>query len=1399
MIVLVALLLVFPALAYGQSQPAAVYVVAPKTSFVWGEPIKLTVVVRNSAGAQLSGQSIGWFVDPPIAGTVAADGTFTPMSLQTLTVSASAGNARGEVRLQVLPKKIVVVPERASMDVGSVQTIRAEALDINDRPIPGTHFIWRLQNLLGYWNEDQPLATIDLLGRLQSLAQGRLSVAATIPYSPLVPGFLAEAQGETIIAMRAKQTYTFERLLTSKPLGATSRVKARPAALLPTEDDGFVFAASLDSVTSALLEWKAGSLTPILLSGRTHSQSRQPLIEITSYARNHRGEMMTMEMDSTQTVQVSAGQAYSQLPLLVPGTPLYLAERTNWFEIQRNSLADSGFKLIHANYTDAAYQKSADGLFRGTGKGLEEAVVTTTDGLPGRAGQKFNWGKFGIAGDGTAWFVTIADDNQPVLWKQKPFGSIEKVIGYGDSFQGSEVTYVGPTGDWNLYPGLFVASNGEVVAGVNTRNRAYCVRWLPNNPQPEVLPDGTNGIYWHEPGVGSLINTNHNGQGQGLYLWAQGVTPLLRIGEPIEGSPVTEIYSAAVNSHGVVFAMAATTASPMVILRLQPDRQVVVRAGDEIPIQAPATVGTFVSGRRPGPPLSMVGGLIGTVAQITSDGGIHPLIAVGDPLPGGKVFRGSEVDSRGANIQVRSLPNGDVVFSDQNGVYRWRNGTIETVLQAPLRLNGVQTGAPSAFDMNSKGEMAAQIYAGAGTGVYRFVNGEGRPIVRIGDVVDGETVSDTWFPTIDEAGRIAFSFQSLHGRHIALWDGTSLKKLFSPGMTMPDGRQARDGGWILKGSADGFVTQINFQDGSTYGRYRNGAWEYVVSRTDRMPTGNSAGWVDYGNFDVNASGDVAFVYSGVGGQHLVVRRGNVFHEIHDFGTLTADEDFLLAMTSIHLNDDGTLYALATTDEGQQVIYRATPGAPANASVEFQTYSLNARGSASNSTAGLTKNLTTGFARIQTDNGQTTLAGLAIFGFRQNGVLVTEAAVPATTLTRGGRFYVEVGDAVNTGLAIANPGNQVAVVQFYATDLNGARNSGSVTVGANSQISQFLDTAPFNVGRIQGTFTFTSSVPVGVTALRGFTNELGNFLVTTLPIADTAAPVSGDQYLPHFALGGGWSTQLILVNPTDTPLEGTFVFNSPGSVSSPGAPLTVTIARQSSNSFAYSIPPRTAARYVPAATGESTLSGYVLIAPGRGTAAPSALAVFAFRTNRVTVSEAGVSGSAVGRAFRTYVESRGKFATAETGSIATGLAIANTSPTPATVTVDLINADGSPSGLRGTLRIPASGQVSTFVDQIAGFERMESPFSGTLLLTSDNLVSVMGLRGRYNEASNFLVTTLPVIPDGPTGTAERIFPHFADGEGYSTQFILINSGPNPSAGAIKFFNRQGQPLPLRMLN
>ena len=63
------------------------------------------------------------------------------------------------------------------------------------------------------------------------------------------------------------------------------------------------------------------------------------------------------------------------------------------------------------------------------------------------------------------------------------------------------------------------------------------------------------------------------------------------------------------------------------------------------------------------------------------------------------------------------------------------------------------------------------------------------------------------------------------------------------------------------------------------------------------------------------------------------------------------------------------------------------------------------------TSGAPEFASTGYGRLDSQDGNSVPSGMAIFAFRQNGVLVTEAAVPASPLIQG---------AVRTGLAIANP-------------------------------------------------------------------------------------------------------------------------------------------------------------------------------------------------------------------------------------------------------------------------------------------------------------------------------------------------------------------------------------------
>ena len=233
------------------------------------------------------------------------------------------------------------------------------------------------------------------------------------------------------------------------------------------------------------------------------------------------------------------------------------------------------------------------------------------------------------------------------------------------------------------------------------------------------------------------------------------------------------------------------------------------------------------------------------------------------------------------------------------------------------------------------------------------------------------------------------------------------------------------------------------------------------------------------------------------------------------------------------------------------------------------------------------NLNAGYARILTNSGSTP-SGVAIFGERIGGTLVTEAGVPAAAPIQNGRIYAEVGPSgftglgTDIGLAVANPGAQAAAISFSLTNAAGIDvGSGTYNLAAGTQSASFLDQDPWNAPLgFQGTFSFSSNVPVSVVALEGYRNQRNEFLITTLPVIDTSAAVKTTPViLPHFTDGTGWSTYVLLVNPTDTPMSGTIQFRAQG-----GTVQSLTANGQTANSFAYSIPRRSSFKLTTAGAG-----------------------------------------------------------------------------------------------------------------------------------------------------------------------------------------------------------------------
>ena len=468
------------------------------------------------------------------------------------------------------------------------------------------------------------------------------------------------------------------------------------------------------------------------------------------------------------------------------------------------------------------------------------------------------------------------------------------------------------------------------------------------------------------------------------------------------------------------------------------------------------------------------------------------------------------------------------------------------------------------------------------------------------------------------------------------------------------------------------------------------------------------------------------------------------------------------------------------------------------SSESESFSIPNLGGWSVTSHGTEAATKVGYGRIRAAAGSPTPSGIAIFQFRNSeGVLVSEAGVPATEAVREGRIFAEVNGPVNTGLAIANPNDAPATIDFYFTDTGGNRfGEGRYELRAHEQIAKFLSDAPFNTGSaVLGTFTFTSSLPIAVVALRGLTNQADEFLMTTLPVAPLSSAATDTVYFPHFADGSGWATEVILVNPTDATITGTVRFLGPGSgaMTASRATLTLDDGRTGSD-FAYSIPPRSSQKFTTSNPSRPVSSGSVRAIPNQGSAAPSGLVVFSYTTpGGKTVSESGVSALPAGSAFRVYAELSGT--PGRMGSIRTGLAIVNTADTSTTVTLELTELDGTLAAPPATLSLPPSGQVALFLDEI--IVSRPGHYSGVLRVTSTADVAVVGLRLRINERGELKMTTTPPSEEtGASTTADRFFPHFVDSAGWSTQFILFSgTAGGASSGTLGFIDPQGAPLDL----
>jgi len=223
-------------------------------------------------------------------------------------------------------------------------------------------------------------------------------------------------------------------------------------------------------------------------------------------------------------------------------------------------------------------------------------------------------------------------------------------------------------------------------------------------------------------------------------------------------------------------------------------------------------------------------------------------------------------------------------------------------------------------------------------------------------------------------------------------------------------------------------------------------------------------------------------------------------------------------------------------------------------------------------------LKSGYAVITPTGG----AGLVVFetfGWRRGGDAGTpQAGLLAPDLTTNAVLYVDrkVKLSKNLGVAIVNPNTSNTNVSLTVRGSDGKKlGTKTVNVPSHQQIVSFFTelyadqpSVPRDVtGTVAITSAGSSNLPVSVIGLRFRGANFSTEPVTNLsgnvgplpPIGNGGGP--GAVLLPQFVVGGGWATEIVMVNTGTVNLTVRVdLFNGNGS------PLSATLNGQTASSF-----------------------------------------------------------------------------------------------------------------------------------------------------------------------------------------------------------------------------------------
>ncbi|MFQ5738907.1 MAG: hypothetical protein ACE5JX_07815 [Acidobacteriota bacterium] len=362
----------------------------------------------------------------------------------------------------------------------------------------------------------------------------------------------------------------------------------------------------------------------------------------------------------------------------------------------------------------------------------------------------------------------------------------------------------------------------------------------------------------------------------------------------------------------------------------------------------------------------------------------------------------------------------------------------------------------------------------------------------------------------------------------------------------------------------------------------------------------------------------------------------------------------------------------------------------------------------------------GYATVVPDEGSPAVSGSIVYNL--NGF---EVSVPSSPLASQFHLFVERTSLLNSGIAIANPGDKAIIVTLELLDERGQPLANtSVDLQSGEQLPRFItdeeifnDDVPLNfIGSIRA----TSADSFSMVGLRQKVSGSLAILSGTSSSEGTSGLV-----FSQLADGGGIRFEILLLNSGQQLDAGTLFFRRPD-----GQPLELVIDSVTRTSVAYSIPAGGGFKIESDGAGGAK-NGYALVESDLGDG--SRLGGNIIYT--LEGSEISVPTSPLSDAYHVFVE--------KDDSANTGIAVVNPGPATVDMVALLTGREGQFINAR-SMSLAAGEQRARLLDEL--FPEVGSDFSGTLQLRAQQgEFSLLGLRQRPDLSLSALSGSNTALP------------------------------------------------------